>query len=213
MELAKCWKPAICINHSSLPPITCLMYQDVWPGSHQHTSHQRSLELPLNASIITFPSSLCFVSYQLECLRHTLQIVRSWWKANRDLMNVWSAQEMFYDDSVGVHTLVYTHAPFYTAHKAYSKIIHSKSTFAYHTHYWSHTFKHFCLSSTKNSGPQARHLLNSSETTNIIFMLPLNPSWGSQNEVDSSMKQSKELWNFFFASIWFSVLWDAWLYA
>ena len=118
---------------------------------------------------------------------------------------------MFYDDSVGVHTLVYTHAPFYTAHRAHGENLHSKTTFAYHTHYWPHTFKHFCLSSTKNSGPQARHPLNSSETTNINFMLPLNPSWASQNGVDSSMKQSKELWiilfiYYFFASIWFSLL-------
>lgn len=64
--------------------------------------------------------------------------------------------------------------------------------------FWPHTFQHFCLSSTKNSGPQAWHLLNSRETTNIIFMLRLNPSWGSQGRVDSSVKQSKALWIFFF---------------
>lgn len=63
--------------------------------------------------------------------------------------------------------------------------------------FWPHTFKHFCLSSTKNSGPQAWHLLNSRETTNIIFMLRLNPSWGSQSRVDSSVKGSKALWGFF----------------
>lgn len=90
----------------------------------------------------------------------------------------------------GVHAGLHTTA-------AYTTWIH---IFSFYKIYLTFFFlSPFCLSSTKNSGPQAWHLLSSRQTTtNIIFMLPLNPSWGSQSVVDGSMKQSKELCLLFF---------------
>lgn len=72
-------------------------------------------------------------------------------------------------------------------------------TFYIHMFLFFIIFWHRCLNSTKNSGPQARHLLNSRETTNIIFMLPLNPSWGitNQGRQQYEVKYSKVIWLFF----------------
>lgn len=52
-----------------------------------------------------------------------------------------------------------------------------------------HTFYLFSLGSAHISGPQAQHLLESTETANLISTLHLNPSQGSQKGKRSTALQ------------------------